>query len=286
VILVPSMELPTLGKHCAIKGCSILDFLPYTCDRCSLIFCQDHRTYDAHRCGIKFDRVVPECPLCGQVINVRPGEDVNAKVDAHMNAGCPQVPKNETKKFHCTFPKCEAKELQRITCPLCSKDFCIKHRHPSSHTCASPAQTTAPQPSVHEQFWESVSKRIQETMKKFAASDNPRAKQAALMNMKQKATGSPKVAMERRVYLEVIFPMDSKVEPKFFFFDQEARFGVVLDIVAEAGRIKNQNNIGGAKKLQLISLKTGTPFALNTQLKSSQELSSGDSILLEFAKVC
>jgi hypothetical protein len=41
--------------------------------------------------------------------------------------------------------------------------------------------------------------------------------------------------------------MDSKVQPKLMFFDMNSVFGLILDQIADAGRIKNQNNVTEAK---------------------------------------
>lgn len=61
--------------------------------------------------------------------------------------------------------------------------------------------------------------------------------------------------MERRLYLEVIFPMESKVQPKMMFFDSNSVFGVILDQIAETGRIKNQNNVADAKVFSFFAWK-------------------------------
>jgi hypothetical protein len=89
------------------------DFLPFECSACHEVFCLEHRTFKDHNCaasaeknvlllpppppkqcghdsfvcsccvlvwGGGLQRVVPSCPLCGELIPVRPGEDVNVKV--------------------------------------------------------------------------------------------------------------------------------------------------------------------------------------------------------------
>ena len=77
--------------------------------------------------------------------------------------------------------------------------------------------------------------------------------------------------------------MDSKVESQYFFFDESRRYGVVLDEVASAGKIRNENNKVDGKKLALIDMKTGNPIPLNKPLKdSSNGIASGDAILLEY----
>ena len=77
------MELPHLGESCSHTSCSRLDFLPYKCDLCSKIFCEDHRVYENHDCPerYKVDAQVPVCPKCGDIIPMKPGEDPNFKVN-------------------------------------------------------------------------------------------------------------------------------------------------------------------------------------------------------------
>ena len=62
------MELPDVGKHCAISTCKLLgityllneerqsrlsfhaDFLPFVCSQCGNTFCLEHRSFEAHNC--------------------------------------------------------------------------------------------------------------------------------------------------------------------------------------------------------------------------------------------
>ena len=76
------MELPHIGKSCSNTACNRLDFLPYKCDLCSKIFCQDHREYKDHNCPEQYrvDQQVPVCPKCGEIIPIKPGDDPNIKV--------------------------------------------------------------------------------------------------------------------------------------------------------------------------------------------------------------
>ena len=80
--VITSMELPHIGKSCSNTACNRLDFLPYKCDLCSKIFCQDHREYRDHNCPEQYrvDQQVPVCPKCGEIIPIKPGDDPNIKV--------------------------------------------------------------------------------------------------------------------------------------------------------------------------------------------------------------
>jgi len=56
----------------------------------------------------------------------------------------------------------------------------------------------------------------------------------------------------------------------------------VIDLAAEEGSIENLNNQPNAKKLHLISLKSGNPLPTSLVLADLEEiLKSGDSVLLE-----
>jgi predicted nucleic acid binding AN1-type Zn finger protein len=289
-------ELPELGKHCSYislassQPCNLLDFLPFKCDNCKKIYCEEHRLPQDHNCDTVYDKVIPTCPVCNQIIYIKPGQDVNVEVNKHINAGCPKVNQPEMRKFSCTVSGCKSKELQRIVCPQCKKDFCSTHKYITAHACVSKLAATKPTTSQKAapegpSFWDQVSDRLSEMMKSFQDSDNPRARQQALIHMKQKATGQRSIPLERRFYLEVHFPMGSNVQPKLLYFDNNQVFGSVLDEVAESGRIKNQNNVSDGKKLQLLSVKTGQPFSLNQKLANCPTLQQGDTILLEYVNV-
>jgi len=104
-----------------------------------------------------------------------------------------------------------------------------------------------------------------------------------MTKMRATAIGDNRIPQEKRFYVEVLYPMDSKVDPKMFYFDQTKRFGQVLDQVASAGKIRNENNVAGKPKLVLMSLKTGKSIPLNKVLGDCPELVvSGDPILLEY----
>lgn len=99
--------------------------------------------------------------------------------------------------------------------------------------------------------------------------------------------------------------MDSKVQPKLMFFNDEWSVGKVLDAVADAGSIDNLNNKMGEEvracflplvvmtspflflflqqKLYLFSVKTGEPILHSLKLKDvdGNQLYSGGCVLLE-----
>jgi len=104
-----------------------------------------------------------------------------------------------------------------------------------------------------------------------------------MIKMKQQAIGKSTVPLEKRFYIEVIYPLELKLESKFFFFDETQRWGVALDRIAEQGKIQNENNVAGARKLLLLSLKSGEAISLGKPLKDTKNLvQTGDAVMLEY----
>ncbi|EXB93618.1 Zinc finger AN1 and C2H2 domain-containing stress-associated protein 16 [Morus notabilis] len=136
-------EFPNLGKHCAVDDCKQIDFLPFTCDRCNLVFCLEHRSYIKHNCP-KADRqdvTVVICPLCAKGVRLIPDEDPNITWDTHVNTDCdPSNYEKVTKKKKCPVPGC--KEIltfsNTLKCRDCLVDHCLKHRFGPDHKCPGP----------------------------------------------------------------------------------------------------------------------------------------------------
>ncbi len=146
------MEFPELGQHCARSSCNRLDFLPMKCDACSLLFCSDHLAYDDHECNEKHRKnvQVPVCPLCQRPCPVaNRGDPPDLAVSRHIDSECQSDPAKERRRVfdqRCAVRKCKKKEMVKIRCDDCGKNFCLGHRHPQDHQCAgkmTPAQAAA-----------------------------------------------------------------------------------------------------------------------------------------------
>ncbi len=70
--------------------------------------------------------------------------------------------------------------------------------------------------------------------------------------------GNDSVPPEKRFYLEIVYPMESKVQPKLMFFNANATVGKVLDKAADAGGIENKNNQMNAEVYLQIELADQT----------------------------
>ncbi|ORX47200.1 hypothetical protein DM01DRAFT_1339214 [Hesseltinella vesiculosa] len=130
------MELLDIGKHCTFNGCAQLDFLPYTCFHCKMIFCQEHFKLDDHQCPGRndpsLDVRVPTCPICDQPVPGARSEDPNIRVNRHIQNNCAQESKPSNL---CKQKACKAKLLVPMTCPACGDHFCVKHRLEQDHQC-------------------------------------------------------------------------------------------------------------------------------------------------------
>eukprot|EP00026_Physarum_polycephalum_P013708 Phypoly_transcript_14136.p1 GENE.Phypoly_transcript_14136~~Phypoly_transcript_14136.p1 ORF type:complete len:282 (+),score=25.85 Phypoly_transcript_14136:110-955(+) len=272
------MELNHIGQHCSEPSCKVLDFLPFQCTSCKRTFCLEHRSLTAHKCHAS-DFYVPACPLCGQVVKVAQGEDPNHKVDQHISQGCPKEASTShpAHAHQCSKPKCNKIEVMPVVCSSCRKNFCLKHRMPQDHDCI--VEERKKQRREHMRTTAEKGK-YNSALQAAAAKQNPTALKVAMMKMKLHSEGDDKIPHERRFYLEVVYPIESGVNPKMMFFDSNYSIGKVLDLIAAAGKIENNNNKVTSEKLHVILLKTGVPLPNDGTLGKIDNLNSGDSVLL------
>ncbi|NXL56020.1 ZFN2B protein, partial [Chordeiles acutipennis] len=117
------------------------DFLPLKCDACEQIFCTDHIAYAQHDCtsAYKKDVQVPVCPLCNTPVPVRRGDMPDVVVGEHIDRDCKSDPAQRKRKIFtnkCLKPGCKQKEMMKVICDQCHKNYCLKHRHPLDHDCS------------------------------------------------------------------------------------------------------------------------------------------------------
>ncbi|KAK9700474.1 hypothetical protein K7432_012179 [Basidiobolus ranarum] len=141
------MELPHIGKNCALNDCNQLDFLPYKCHLCKRDFCQDHWRTENHQCPYQTESMdvrVPVCPLCAKPVPVNKGENPNRRMDEHIRNGCKDAAtttdKSPAYKNACSYRTCKTKVLVSAKCPSCQKQYCLKHRFEVDHDCPKDAK--------------------------------------------------------------------------------------------------------------------------------------------------
>ncbi|XP_064307474.1 AN1-type zinc finger protein 2B isoform X3 [Phalacrocorax carbo] len=134
----PGPDISPLSARCVSPP---PDFLPLKCDACEQIFCTDHIAYAQHDCtsAYKKDVQVPVCPLCNTPVPVRRGEMPDVVVGEHIDRDCKSDPAQRKRKIFtnkCLKPGCRQKEMMKVICDQCHKNYCLKHRHPLDHDCS------------------------------------------------------------------------------------------------------------------------------------------------------
>eukprot|EP00163_Fabomonas_tropica_P002507 TRINITY_DN1191_c0_g1_i1.p1 TRINITY_DN1191_c0_g1~~TRINITY_DN1191_c0_g1_i1.p1 ORF type:complete len:387 (+),score=79.50 TRINITY_DN1191_c0_g1_i1:1130-2290(+) len=126
-----------IGRHCGVKDCKQLDFLPFKCEGCKVDFCHEHRKFDDHTCPKKPDnnRIAPQCPLCQKYLAMDLTQTYDAIVDAHISSGCQDVKAKKLRVHACAVPGCKKKEMVPVTCAHCHLNYCLTHRQTLDHNC-------------------------------------------------------------------------------------------------------------------------------------------------------
>ncbi|CDH58979.1 predicted protein [Lichtheimia corymbifera JMRC:FSU:9682] len=266
------MELPQLGKHCSLSTCRSLDFLPVTCPFCHKTFCGEHR--HAHPCNKRPDKAVAQCSKCAQMVlaAVAEGLTLEQTLERHVESNCKtyvwQIPPSETIKRICGVKGCRDLEdgnAVSTKCANCQQVFCLRHRHGPDHHCpvSSPADAKAYQRKLMAEAAVSRLKQKQQQPKSTSTTPTPTPIKKKvnptieLMKMKSKAKGSASVPMASRIYLNIHWP--GKEDPQPMFFDKTLRIGRLLDMLADQGNIKNDNNrLGVDDPQRLVVVKEDT----------------------------
>ncbi|KAJ2524735.1 zinc finger, AN1-type domain [Coemansia sp. RSA 2049] len=109
------------------------------------------------------DRIVPACPICGDVIATNPDEEPDIVINRHIESGMcsPKAKHNNgngssNRKGPASGPKgggggggCAAKGCTTKThawtiCSSCKKRYCLKHRFPDVHDCQTMRASSLP----------------------------------------------------------------------------------------------------------------------------------------------
>lgn len=144
------MEFEDIGSRCCITECNRRDFLPFTCDGCKKTFCFRHREFSAHKCQegekIRRGREATVCPLCDQVVPVKPGGCVNTEVERHIQKGCTQPTKSRCGKKGC---RRKAHGIFGMHCSSCGNTYCVKHRSRDRHHCSGVCKGVTRNETLH-----------------------------------------------------------------------------------------------------------------------------------------
>jgi len=135
--------LSDCGAHCALVGCSQLDFLPFKCDMCEASFCLEHFRYAAHECpkAAGLDNRVLVCPFCRRSVPLLAGQDPNHCWHLHSVSNCPYPNGEAPARRQARCPVAGCKQVlalaSSLVCARCDTRVCLKHRYEDAHTCVA-----------------------------------------------------------------------------------------------------------------------------------------------------
>ncbi|KAF2019182.1 hypothetical protein BU24DRAFT_431109 [Aaosphaeria arxii CBS 175.79] len=284
-------DVESIGSHCQLAYCHVLDFLPFRCESCKGTFCLDHRSEIAHK-----------CPKEGEWARKRAGRDI---------AGTPTPAKPSLYEHdqQCYDTSCKTlintSRMPANLCSTCRRSYCLKHRMPEDHDCKNvkPPGLAGRQNIIQQQAdrvlsplakvkrWAEKKRQEEEDAKKkkkkgfsifgsqTAKSDNT----AKLNEVKRTAKGDASVPQDKRVYLFVEASADT-TKAKFptgkFYYNKDWTVGRVLDMAAKALQVQNVNNRGGGEedKLRVFHVESGR--LLKFSEKIGDPCISGNMIIL------
>ncbi|XP_064641155.1 AN1-type zinc finger protein 1-like [Lineus longissimus] len=245
-----------IGEHCSVHSCQQLDFLPFECKWCHQIYCLSHRSPDDHQCK-EYD-----------------------KVDLPTYDGVRSLP--------CSLTDCRNNELVPVVCEHCRKNFCLQHRHQVDHNC-SEYKVDSGEPSKTAQH---ISKILEiqsakAPKKPIGRKSKATAAKVALMKIKMKAVGEKSMPETERVYLQIMLPLQCTDRMKPMFFSKKWTIGRIIDGITKQLKLKNENNIAGAKKLRLFTDDGRTVIAADKTLEKcmedmAEDVLNGCAVILEY----
>ncbi|CAK79425.1 unnamed protein product (macronuclear) [Paramecium tetraurelia] len=122
-----------IGQRCKYSICRQKDFLPYECSLCKDVYCQEHRTQEAHECPkLSIKKSVILCPLCKKGLCYTSDQNENTIWEEHFEKDCPQQPKE---KKVCPICKDKLTDVTNFKCKDCGMEVCLKHRYREDHKC-------------------------------------------------------------------------------------------------------------------------------------------------------
>ncbi|XP_028392304.1 AN1-type zinc finger protein 1-like [Dendronephthya gigantea] len=249
-----------VGKQCSVSSCKQLDFLPFTCNDCSAIFCLEHRSTTSHNCPGN-------------------GEAQETKSSSH------ELSREKSSTVECCFEGCSVRDLTPVLCDHCRREFCLRHRHQPDHSCPkyeeqkkSASEAMAPKLRIVKK---------EKTGRGGARSDS-RAAKVALMKMKLHAVGDASTPQEERVFFSILLPKESmEQKPKPMFFSKKWSIGRIIDQIAKTYKLKNENNQQTSKKLRLFEKSSERQLILGNTLETemnenAETLFSGSELILRY----
>jgi len=274
-----------IGSHCQFEYCNQLDFLPFFCQSCRKTFCLDHRTESTHKCANE-------------------GAWAERKRQADLSrhsAGEGKRMRDLIAQKPCADDGCKTvigtSLVPGVHCPVCNRDYCLKHRLKEDHDCANKIPIGArPTPAVVDSARSALARlkswgaAKREAAKDVATRTLPKPKPSsaaqrmiAVNSLKKTAKGDEKLAPEKRIYLYVEAEAET-AKAKFpkgqFFYSKDWVIGRVLDAAAKSLQVQNINNQSTDERdrLRVFHVEGGRLLEYNEKVGAS--LVSGNTIVL------
>lgn len=181
-----------------------------------------------------------------------------------------------------------------MTCPLCQRQYCLKHRLREQHDCSNVVPVGARPAGSNNDSLKSMFARMRTWgkdkgqaattgLKPKPKPTSPAARLARVNTMKRTAKGDTKVPAEKRLYLHVVGTADTeKNEPPTgdFFFDTRWKVGRVLDDAARRLQVENNNNrVGEEGRLRIFHVESGE-FLEFSETIGQEKVQQGHSIVM------
>jgi len=255
-------ELLNLGQHCALPHCSLLDFLPITCQFCQSFYCKEHFLPESHSC--------PNLPV----------------VNTSNTTGAPPP------RYECSVPKCTKAELAPVNCPHCQVMVCLGHRHQSEHSCSKlviPIHSMTQTKAKVDEIISAQSVVPVKSKKIRSLKAQKTAAKVQLMKLKMKSSGDKSLPQQERVYFLVTPPKESNKAPAGVWVSEKWVMGRVVDSLTNTLGVKNENNVVGKDKVKMFRAADGKSVCedMSEPLKEvlkKEELFNGDSVIIEYVK--
>ena len=248
------MEAFDTGTHCQLTTCKNLDFLPFVCDKCSLVFCSEHRTPLSHNCS-----------------NLTPKESTDLKKPCSII------------NYPCSVENCDSVELVPVLCSLCKEQVCLSHRIPEDHNCIKLKVKKKPV-SVSNQLHQQFEMKQPKSLK--SAKARKMSAKLALMKLKLHSIGSNELPEEERAYF-FVHAHNLKTSAKPFFVCKSWTVGKVVDFLANKLNLSNQNHVINCAKLRLCSADSGDVIMPDVTIQNifdNELLFNGSAVILKYVE--
>lgn len=279
---IKERDVDAIGKHCDVKSCHQLDFLPFKCESCLGTFCLDHRTETAHT-----------CPHEGKWAAARRRREVGtpspSPSSSSSSTGRTLGPST------CAHTQCKTTihtaRSAGVLCPYCKRTYCLPHRLQDSHNCSTlppllpptaKVQATATAKGALAKFkaWtagksEKVGEKVREKRQGSTVVET--------LRLKREAKGDDKVPVDKRVWVYVEAEKGStmsKLPRGEFFYSKDWSVGKVLDQAASALQVQNVNNRGDndEQRLRIFHVEGGRVLSFSE--KFGDTVMTGNTIVL------